>query len=85
MLPLSQFSSIIASVVEPEPRAEEPKLNAFRSRSRNCELWTNLKEKMVAEEVLVNCYNFNPIRVKHASIQVKKTGTGVKKGNFRGI
>jgi hypothetical protein len=26
---------------------------------------------MVAEEVFVNCYNFNPIRVKHAPIQVK--------------
>jgi hypothetical protein len=26
---------------------------------------------MVAEEVFVNCHNFNPIRVKHASIQVK--------------
>jgi hypothetical protein len=27
---------------------------------------------MIAEEVFVNCYNFNPIRVKHASIHVKK-------------
>ncbi len=27
---------------------------------------------MVAEEVFVNCYNFNPIRAQHASIHVKK-------------
>jgi hypothetical protein len=34
---------------------------------------------MVAEEVSVYCYNFNPIRVKHASIQVKSTGTPSQK------
>jgi hypothetical protein len=27
---------------------------------------------MIGEEVFVNCDNFNPIRVKHASIHVKK-------------
>jgi hypothetical protein len=26
---------------------------------------------MVAEEVYVNCYNFNPIRERHASIRIK--------------
>jgi hypothetical protein len=34
---------------------------------------------MVAEEVCVNCYHFNPIRVKHASIHVKSTSTQVKR------
>ncbi len=35
--------------------------------------WRNFKEKiLVSEEVFVNCYNFNHIRVKLASIDVKK-------------
>jgi hypothetical protein len=71
------FLIIITSVEEPEPRAEDPKLNACRSRSRNDELrpcfqfpllsiYQRLKEIlkkkiMVAEEVFVNCYNFNPV------------------------
>jgi hypothetical protein len=41
---------------------------------------------MVAEEVFVNCYNFNPFRVKHASFHVKKyqySLTQGKKGNFQ--
>jgi hypothetical protein len=32
-----------------------------------------LKIIIDAEEVFVNCYNFNPNRVKHASVYVKST------------
>ncbi len=34
---------------------------------------------MVAGEVFVNCYDFSPIMVKHASTHVKRTNTQVKK------
>ncbi len=34
---------------------------------------------MVAGEVFVNCYDFSPIMVKHATIHVKSTNTQVKK------
>jgi hypothetical protein len=30
---------------------------------------------MVAEKVFLNCYNFNPIRVEHASMHKKNYGT----------
>ncbi len=40
---------------------------------------------MVAKEVFVNYYNFNPIWVQHVSIHVKSTGTQVKKGHCQGI
>jgi hypothetical protein len=38
---------------------------------------------MVAREVCVNYYNFNPTSVQHASILVKNTGTQVKKVNVK--
>ncbi len=65
--------TLYSSVAGPEPRVEEPKLNCLlTSQSRslkitNCGsgsfLFTiDLIEKiMVAEDVFVNCYNFNPI------------------------
>jgi hypothetical protein len=41
---------------------------------------------MVANEIFVNCNNFNPIWVQNASIYVKKyTGTRVKKGKCQGM
>jgi hypothetical protein len=56
-------------LLEPEP---EPKLRLLSIYQRL---------EMVAEEVFVNCYNFNPIRVTHESVYVKKnTFTRVKKG-----
>jgi hypothetical protein len=36
---------------------------------------------MVAEEVFVYSYNFNHIKIKHATIHVKSAHTQVKKGN----
>jgi hypothetical protein len=51
-------------------------------------LWKKIK---VAEEVFVNCYNFNPKGVRHASIKKRKKGnkyryrTHVKKGSFQGF
>jgi hypothetical protein len=38
---------------------------------------------MVVDEVFANCYNFNPIREKHASIHEKCTNTQVKKLTFK--
>jgi hypothetical protein len=40
---------------------------------------------MVAEEVFVNFCNFNPIRIKHGSIHVKKYGYSSQKCNFKAI
>ncbi len=40
---------------------------------------------MVAKEVFVNYYNFNPNWVQHVAIHIKRTGTQVKKGNCQGI
>jgi hypothetical protein len=74
-----------------EPR-KEPKLNSLRVPepklsiaapapfyfSKPCR---NLIEKiMVAEEIFVNCYNFNPVRVKHASIHIKRHRYSSQKG-----
>jgi hypothetical protein len=59
-------------VAEPELRAEEPKINCLRLPEPNYELRLRLlsvyhrleetlkKKILVAEEVFVNCYNFNP-------------------------
>jgi hypothetical protein len=59
-----------------EAGAEEPKLRIAAPALAPFYLsqtWRNVIEKnMVAEEVFVNCYNFNPI-------------SQVKKGNFQGI
>jgi hypothetical protein len=40
---------------------------------------------MVAKEVFVYYHNFNPIWLQHASIDVKSTGTQVKKDNCLGF
>ncbi len=41
---------------------------------------------MVANEIFVNYYNFNPIWVQNASIHVRKyTDARVKKGNCQGM
>jgi hypothetical protein len=34
-----------------------------------------MEKIVIAKEVVVNCDNFNPIGVKHASIHIKKYGT----------
>ncbi len=71
-------------VVEPEPRAEEPKLNCLPEPEPKLRIEAPApflyhrpeeivqKKIMVAEEVFVYCYNYNSI-------------TEVKKGNFQGI
>ncbi len=40
---------------------------------------------MLAGKVFENCFNFNPIRVKHASIHVKKYRYSNQKANFQGL
>ncbi len=67
------------SVVEPEPRAKEPKLNGLLEPEPklNCLLEPEpeevlLKIILVAEEVFEYFYSFNPTNQ-------------VKKGNFQGI
>ncbi len=78
-------------------RSEEPKLNCLPEPEPKLRIAAPapapfylskteeiLEEKiMVAEEVFVHCYNFNPIREKHASIHVKCTNTQVKKLIFK--
>jgi hypothetical protein len=64
------FLSVINSVLEPEPKAEEPKFNCLldlepEPKVKICAsgsflFITDLKKIMVAEEVFVNCYNFIP-------------------------
>jgi hypothetical protein len=72
--------------VEPEPRAKEPKLNSLPEPELKLRIAAPdpapfylpqteryfIEKSMVAEEVFVNCYNFNPI-------------AKVSKGNFQGI
>ncbi len=64
-----------------EPRAEEPNLNCLLEPKPRLRITvpapfylpqTLFKNIMVAEEVVLNCYNFNPI-------------TRVKIGDFQGI
>jgi hypothetical protein len=40
---------------------------------------------MVAKEVFINYYNFNPNWLQHVAIHVNSTGTQVKKGICQGI
>ncbi len=92
---------MLTSVGEPEPRAEEQKLNCLLEPEPKLRIaapapaqsqapvpfyfsktWRNFIQKiMVAAEVFVICYNFNPIRIKHASIYLYSS----KKSYFQDI
>ncbi len=63
---------MVTSVAEPEPTAKAPKLNCLPEPKLRIaapalfylpQTWRKLYKKiMVAKEVFVNCYNFNPIK-----------------------
>ncbi len=81
-MPLLDFTQQQCWGVRAESRGAEIKLSpgaGAGAEITNCGSGSSsgsflfIKEKiMAAEEFFVNCYNFNPIRVKYASIYVKK-------------
>ncbi len=94
---------ILISVVEPEPTAEEPKLNCLLEPEPKLRIaapapfylwqtWRNFIEKiMVAEEIFVNCYNFNPFsqvkkkaifKKSYKTILLSRGGAGAERNNF---
>ncbi len=62
----------LSSVVESE--SEPRSLPELELELLSIILKKFIENIMIAEEVFVNCYNFyfNPVRVEHASINVKK-------------